>query len=221
MWQKVNPIWMRVGLMKSWPSEWYAKTKMQWADFFVEDIKIRDFIEKKYPQTGIAKVIIRKTQKECEIIIFTSKVWVLMWKQWANIKDLEMELERKFHKKFKVNIKEVKVPEYSAKIMAEFISNQLENRMPYRKVAKNVLQKVMQKWANWIKISIGWRLNGAEIARAEKFIDGRVSLQTFRSDIDYHYMQAMTKYGVLWVKVWIEKWTLYNKKKAPKKSISL
>ena len=105
--------------------------------------------------------------------------------------------------------------------MAEFISNQLENRMPYRKVAKNVLQKVMQKWANWIKISVGWRLNWAEIARAEKFIDGRVSLQTFRSDIDYHYMQAMTKYGVLWVKVWIEKWTLYNKKKAPKKSISL
>ena len=221
MWQKVNPIWMRVWAMKSWPCEWFAKTKSQWAAFFVEDIKIRDFIEKKYPQTGIAKVIIRKTQKECEIIIFTSKVWVLMWKQWANIKDLEMELERKFHKKFKVNIKEVKVPEYSAKIMAEFISNQLENRMPYRKVAKNVLQKVMQKWANWIKISIGWRLNGAEIARAEKFIDGRVSLQTFRSDIDYHYMQAMTKYGVLWVKVWIEKWTLYNKKKAPKKSISL
>ena len=221
MWQKVNPVWMRVGSMKSWPCEWFAKTKTQWADFFVEDIKIRDFIEKKYPQTGIAKVIIRKTQKECELIIFTSKVGVLMWKQWANIKDLETELERKFHKKFKVNIKEVKVPELSAKIMAEFISSQLENRMPYRKVAKNVLQKVMQKWANWIKISVGWRLNWAEIARAEKFIDGRVSLQTFRSDIDYHYMQAMTKYGVLWVKVWIEKWTLYNKKKAPKKSISL
>ena len=221
MWQKVNPIWMRVWSMKSWPCEWFAKTKSKLAAFFVEDIKIRDFIEKKYPQSGIAKVIIRKTQKECELIIFTSKVWVLMWKQWANIKDLETELERKFHKKFKVNIKEVKVPELSAKIMAEFISSQLENRMPYRKVAKNVLQKVMQKWANWIKISVGWRLNWAEIARAEKFIDGRVSLQTFRSDIDYHYMQAMTKYGVLWVKVRIEKGTLYNKKKAPKKSISL
>ena len=191
--------------------------------YIIETIEstLKDFIEKKYPQTGIAKVIIRKTQKECELIIFTSKVWVLMGKQWANIKDLETELERKFHKKFKVNVKEVKVPEFSAKVMAEFISNQLENRMPYRKVAKNVLQKVMQKWANWIKISVGWRLNWAEIARAEKFIDGRVSLQTFRSDIDYHYMQAMTKYGVLWVKVWIEKWTLYNKKKAPKKSISL
>ena len=221
MWQKVNPIWMRVGTMKSRPCEWFARNKLQWADFFVEDIKIRDFIEKKYPQTGIAKVIIRKTAKECELIMFTSKVWVLMWKQWENIKNLEDTLQKKFKKKFVVNVKEVKVPEFSAKIMAEFVSNQLENRMPYRKVAKNVLQKVMQKWANGIKISIGWRLNGAEIARTEKFIDWRVSLQTFRSDIDYHDMQAMTKYGVLGVKVWIEKWTLYNKKRPIKKAINL
>ena len=223
MWQKVNPIWMRVGLMKSRPSEWFAKSQLQWADFFVEDIKIRDYIENKYPQTGIAKVIIRKTAKEWELIIFTSKVWVLMWKQWANIKVLEAELLKKFSKPFKVVVKEVKIPELSAKIMAEFVANQLENRMPYRKVAKNVLQKVMQKWATGIKIQIGWRLNGAEIARSEKFIDGRVSLQTFRADIDYHYLQAMTKYWVLWVKVWIEKGTLYNKKKkAPvKKTISL
>ncbi len=223
MWQKVNPIWMRVGLMKSRPSEWFAKSQLQWADFFVEDIKIRDFVENKYPQTGIAKVIIRKTAKEWEIIIFSSKVGVLMWKQWANIKAFEAELLKKFSKPIKVTIKEVKVPEYSAKIMAEFIQNQLENRMPFRKVAKNVLQKVMQKGATGIKIQIGWRLNGAEIARTEKFIDGRVSLQTFRADIDYHYLQAMTKYWVLWVKVWIEKGTLYNKKKKVpvKKTISI
>ena len=212
MWQKVNPIWMRVGLMKSRPSEWFARTQIQWADFFVEDIKIRDFIENKYPQTGIAKVIIRKTAKEWELIIFTSKVWVLMWKQWANIKILEADLLKKFSKPFKVVVKEVKIPELSAKIMAEFVANQLENRMPYRKVAKNVLQKVMQKWATGVKIQIGWRLNWAEIARSEKFIDGRVSLQTFRADIDYHYLQAMTKYWVLWVKVWIEK-VLYTTKK--------
>lgn len=221
MWQKVNPIWMRVWIMKSWPSEWFPKNKLQWADFFVEDIQIRDFIETKHPQTWIAKIIIRKTAKECEVIVFTSKVWVLMWKQWENIKKLEIELHKKFHKKFIISVKEVRNPELSAKIMAEFISSQLENRMPYRRVAKNVLQKVIQKWANGIKISIWWRLNGADIARTEKFIDGRVSLQTFRSDIDYHDMQAMTKYWVLWVKVWIEKWVLYNKKKPQKKTINL
>ena len=119
MWQKVNPIWMRVGLMKSRPSEWFAKSQLQWADFFVEDIKIRNFIENKYPQTGIAKVIIRKTAKEGELIIFTSKVGVLMGKQWANIKSLEAELLKKFKKPFKVTVEEVKIPEFSAKIMAE------------------------------------------------------------------------------------------------------
>jgi len=222
MWQKVHPIGMRVWIMKSRPSEWFAKNQQQWADFFVEDIKIRNFIEKKYPKTGIAKIIIRKTTKEGELIIFTSKVGVLMGKNWENIKKLENEIIKKFKKSFKITVKEVRVPEYSAKIMAEFIASQLENRMPYRKVAKNVLQKVMQKWATWIKIQIWWRLNGAEIARTEKFIDGRVSLQTFRSDIDYHYIQAMTKYWVLWVKVWIEKGTLYNKKKkSVKKTIQL
>jgi len=222
MWQKVHPIGMRVWIMKSRPSEWFAKSQQQWADFFVEDIKIRNFIEKKYPKTGIAKIIIRKTTKEGELIIFTSKVGVLMGKNWENIKKLENEIIKKFKKSFKITVKEVRVPEYSAKIMAEFIASQLENRMPYRKVAKNVLQKVMQKWATWVKIQIWGRLNGAEIARTEKFIDGRVSLQTFRSDIDYHYIQAMTKYWVLWVKVWIEKGTLYNKKKkSVKKTIQL
>ncbi|HRX63610.1 MAG TPA: 30S ribosomal protein S3 [Candidatus Absconditabacterales bacterium] len=222
MGQKVHPIGMRVGIMKSRPSEWFAKNQQQGADFFVEDIKIRNFIEKKYPKTGIAKIIIRKTTKEGELIIFTSKVGVLMGKNGENIKKLENEIIKKFKKSFKITVKEVRVPEYSAKIMAEFIASQLENRMPYRKVAKNVLQKVMQKGATGIKIQIGGRLNGAEIARTEKFIDGRVSLQTFRSDIDYHYIQAMTKYGVLGVKVWIEKGTLYNKKKkSVKKTIQL
>ncbi len=95
--------------------------------------------------------------------------------------------------------------------MAEFIAQQLESRMPYRKVAKNCLQKIMEKWALWVKIQIWWRLNGADIARNEKFIQGRVSLQTFRSDIDYYCLQAMTKYWVLGVKVWIEKATMSSK----------
>lgn len=211
MWQKVNPMWMRVGIVKSWPCEWFGKTKSAWADFFVEDIKIRDFVEKTFPRSGITKVIIRKTAKEWEIIVFSSKIWVLMGKDWSRIKDFESAIKAKFDKDMKVVIKEVKVPELSAKVMAEFIAQQLEARMPFRKVAKNVLQKVMEKWALWIKIQIWWRLNWADIARSEKFIQGRVSLQTFRSDIDYFSLQAMTKYGVLGVKVWIEKWVLNTK----------
>lgn len=220
MWQKVHPIWMRVWTMKSWPAEWFAKTKMASADFFVEDIKIRDFIDKLFPRAGISKVVIRKTLREWEIIIFASKVGVIMWKQWAKIQEAEESLKKMFSKDFKINIKEVRLPELSARVMAEFIATQLEARMPYRKVAKNTLSKILEKWALWAKIQIWGRLNWSDIARTEKFIEWRVSLQTFRSDIDYHYLQAMTKYWVLWVKVWIEKGTLYGNKKKIKKSIN-
>ncbi len=214
MWSKANPIGMRVWIMKSRPSEWFAKYKRTGADFFVEDIKMRKFLEDTFPRIGISKVVIRKTAKEWEIIIFSSKVGVLMGKNWEKIKQFEDTLKKKFGKDMKVIIKEVKIPELSAKIMAEFIATQLEARMPFRKVAKNVLQKVMEKWASGIKIQIGWRLGWSDIARSEKFIEGRVSLQTFRSDIDYFHIQARTKYGMLGVKVWIEKGILYNKAQA-------
>jgi len=171
----------------------------------VEDIKIRDFVENEFPRSWISKVIIRKTDKEWELIIFSSKIGVLMGKQWNNIKEIEAKLKKNFLRPFKVSVKEVRVPELSAKVMWEFIAQQLESRMPYRRVAKTVLKKVMEKWAVWVKVQIWGRLGGTDIARTEKFIEWKVSLQTFRADVDYHYLQAMTKYGVLWVKVWIEK----------------
>ncbi len=214
MWSKANPIGMRVWIMKSRPSEWFAKYKRTGADFFVEDIKMRKLVEDTFPRIGISKVVIRKTAKEGEIIIFSAKVGVLMGKNWEKIKQFEDLLKKKFKKDMKVIIKEVKIPELSAKIMAEFIASQLEARMPFRKVAKNVLQKVMEKWASGIKIQVGWRLGWVDISRSEKFIEGRVSLQTFRSDIDYFHIQARTKYGMLGVKVWIEKGILYNKAQA-------
>ncbi len=207
--------------MKSRPAEWFAKTKRTGADFFVEDIKMRKFVDDTFGRSGISKVIVRKTAKEWEIIIFSSKVGVLMGKNWAKIKEFEEALKKKFWKDMKIIIKEVKIPELSAKIMAEFIASQLEARMPFRKVAKNVLQKVMEKWAAGIKIQVGGRLWGTDIARTEKFIEGRVSLQTFRSDIDFYYLQARTKYGMLGVKVWIEKWILYNKSANAAKKIAL
>ena len=221
MWAKANPIGMRVWIMKSRPAEWFAKYKRTGADFFVEDIKMRKFVDDTFGRSGISKVVIRKTAKEWEIIIFSSKVGVLMGKQGAKIKEFEDALKKKFGKDMKVIIKEVKIPELSAKIMAEFIASQLEARMPFRKVAKNVLQKVMEKWASGIKIQVGGRLGGVDISRSEKFIEGRVSLQTFRSDIDYYYLQARTKYGMLGVKVWIEKGILYNKAQTTAKKISL
>ncbi|MFA7717844.1 MAG: 30S ribosomal protein S3 [Candidatus Absconditabacterales bacterium] len=218
---KANPVGMRVGTMKSRPAEWFAKQKRQGADFFVEDIKIRNFVDTYFARAGISKVVIRKTAKEGELIVFSSKVGVLMGKQGTKIKEFEDALKKKFGKEIKVVIKEVKVPELSAKVMAEFIATQLEARMPYRKVVKNVLQKVMEKGASGIKVQVGGRLGGVDISRTEKFIEGRVSLQTFRSDIDYYYLQARTKYGMLGVKVWIEKGQLYAPKQNAIKKISL
>jgi small subunit ribosomal protein S3 len=133
---KSHPIGMRVGIMKSRPAERFAKYKRTGADFFVEDIKMRKFVDDFFSRSGISKVVIRKTAKEGEIIIFSSKVGVLMGKQGAKIKEFEDALKKKFKKDMKVIIKEVKVPELSAKIMAEFIASQLEARMPFRKVAK-------------------------------------------------------------------------------------
>ena len=218
MGQKVNPVGMRVGVMKSWPSEWFAKTKRMGADFFIEDIKIRNFIDASFPRAGISKVVIRKTQKEGEIILFATKVGVLMGKNGEKIKSVEQKLKQLFAKEFKINVKEVRNPELSARVMAEFIATQIENRMPYRKVIKNTVAKIMEKGADGVKVQIGGRLNGTDIARTEHFIEGRVSLQTFRSDIDYYYLQAMTKYGVLGIKVWIQKGTQYSSVKKNKKA---
>ena len=219
MGQKVNPTWMRVGIMKSWPAEWFPKTKRTGADFFVEDIKIRKFIDETFPRSGISKVVIRKTATEGEIMLFATKVGLLMGKNGDRIKEAEQKMKEKFWKDFKINVKEVRIPELSARVMAEFIATQIENRMPYRKVIKNIVSKIMAKGAEWVKIQIGGRLNGTDIARSEHFIEGRVSLQTFRSDIDYYYLQAMTKYGVLGIKVWIQKGVQYSsvKKKPAKK----
>ncbi len=211
MWQKAHPIGLRVGIIKSWASEWIAKDKRQSSSFFVEDIEIRKFIDNYYKNSWLTKVVIRKTEREWEIIIFTWKVWIVMGKNWERIQKLEKELKKRFKKDWKVTVKGVKVPELSARFMADYIAHQLESRMPFRKVAKSVVQRVMLKWAGWVKVQVKWRLWWVDIARMEKFSQWRVPLQTLRHDIDYYYTTALTKYWIIWVKVWIAKWEVYSK----------
>jgi small subunit ribosomal protein S3 len=211
MWHKVDPRWFRVWVIKSRSSEWYAKNKAQNGHFFVLDIKLRNYIESKLVRTGIAKIVVRMTEKDGEIIIFSAKPATILGKDNSKIKKLESDIVKKFGKEFKITLKEVRIPELSAKIMGEFIATQLEARMPFRRVAKQVLQKVMEKWAKGVKIAIWGRLWGADLSRTEKFNDGRAPLQTIRSDIDYHHTEAMTKYGILGIKVWICKWEVYGK----------
>lgn len=212
MGQKVDPRWLRAWVTKSWASEWFAKTKAQSSEFFVQDIKMRNFVEKEFVRVWISKVVVRKTHNEWEVIIFTSKTAQILGKDGEKLKAFETKFAKKFGQWYKITLKEIRVPELSAKIIAEFAASQIEARMPYRKVGKSVLEKVMQKWATGVKIMIAGRLWGTDIARSEKFIEWRVSLQTFRADIDYHYTTAMTKYGIIGIKVWISKGEIFAKK---------
>ena len=187
MWQKANPLGLRIGTMKSWTSEWFPRKKNQKAWMFVEDIKLRTFIDKACPNCGISKVIIRKTISEGELLIFTSKPAFILGKDSKNILNIENNLKKKFGKTFKITLKEVRTPELSAKIMGEFIISQVEGRLPFKRVCKQALEKIMEKGAQGVKIQIAGRLNGVDIARTEKYSQGVVPLQTLRADIDYHY----------------------------------
>lgn len=214
MGQKVHPGGFRAGITKAWSSEWFGKTKSQGAEFFVEDIKIRNLVEDTFKRAGIAKVVIRKTEKEGEVIIFTAKPAVILGKDGAKLDSFTKLLQKSFGREFKVALKDVKLPELSAKIMGEFAASQIEARMPFRRVAKTLLQKVMEKGATGIKVQVSGRLGGVDLSRSEKFSEGRVSLQTLRADIDYHYTTALTKYGIIGVKVWISKGDILVKSKA-------
>lgn len=194
MGQKADPRGLRVGVTKSRSSEWFAKTRRQGAQFFVQDIQVRKFVEDSYKRCGIAKIVIRQTDKECEIIIFTAKPALILGKEGKKLEEFQASLVKKFGGEFKVVLKDVRLPELSAKIMGEYAASQLEARMPFRRVAKTVLQKVMEKGATGVKIQVSGRLGGVDLSRSEKFSQGRVSLQTLRSDIDYHVTTALTKY---------------------------
>jgi small subunit ribosomal protein S3 len=201
---------------KSRSSEWFAKTRRQGAQFFVQDMQVRKFVEENYKRSGIAKIVIRKTDKECEIIIFTAKPALILGKEGKKLEDFQKKLVKKFGGEFKVVLKDVRLPELSAKIMGEFAAQQLEARMPFRRVAKTLLQKVMEKGATGIKVQISGRLGGVDLSRSEKFSQGRVSLQTLRSDIDYHVTTALTKYGILGIKIWISKGDVVTKSASSK-----
>ena len=205
MWQKADPRGLRVGVTRSRSSEWYGKTKRQAAEFFVQDMQIRKFVDETYKRTGVAKIVIRMTEKETEIIVFTAKPALILGKEGKKLEEFQKKLEKKFGGEFKVVLKDVRLPELSAKIMAEFAAQQLEARLPFRRVAKTLIQKVMEKWATGIKVQVSGRLGWVDLSRSEKFSQGRISLQTLRSDIDYCATTALTKYGILGVKVWISR----------------
>ncbi len=203
MGQKVNPHGLRVGVIKDWDSRWYAEK--DFADFLVEDHKIREFLKKKLYSAGIAKIEIERASDRVKVIIFTAKPGVIIGKGGADIEKLKADLAKLTDKKLVVDIKEIKRPDREAQLVAENIAQQLENRVSFRRAMKSTMGRTLKAGALGIKTAVSGRLGGADIARTEFYSEGTIPLQTLRADIDYGFAEADTTYGKLGVKVWIYK----------------
>ncbi len=218
MGQKVNPHGLRVGIIKDWESTWYADKK-DYANFLVEDNKLRNYIRTRLANSGVSKIAIERTNERVKITIHTSKPGIIIGKSGASIQELSNDLQKMTDKKVMVNVEEIKRPELDSQLVAEDIARQLENRVTFRRAMKKAMQTTMKFGAKGIKTACSGRLGGAEMARSESYHDGTIPLQTLRADIDYGFAEANTTYGKIGVKVWIYKGEVLPEKKNKKGSV--
>ena len=214
MGQKVNPNGFRVGVIKDWNTRWYA-SKKDFADFLVEDRKIRDFVKKKYYQASISRIEIDRAAGKTTVSIFTARPGLLIGKGGAGIETIKEEIKKEIGKDVSVNIMEIRDPDADAQLVAENIASQLEKRISFRRAMKQSMGRAMQKnGVKGIKLMVSGRLGGAEIARSEGYHDGSIPRQTMRADIQYGCAEAKTTYGRIGCKVWIYKGELLGKRGA-------
>ena len=201
MGQKVNPHGLRVGVIKDWNSRWYADA--DFADNLIEDHKIRTYLKKRLYSAGVSKIEIERASDRVKVIVYTAKPGVVIGRQGSEIEKVKAELKQFTNKKLLIDIKEVKMPECDAQLVAENIASQLERRISFRRAMKQCIGRTMKLGAQGIKVQVSGRLGGAEIARSEHYHEGTIPLQTLRADIDYGFAEANTTYGKIGVKVWI------------------
>ena len=201
MGQKVNPHGLRVGVIKDWDSKWYAEK--DFADYLVEDHKIRVFLKNKLYSAGVSKIEIERASDRVKVIIYTAKPGVVIGKGGSEIEKVKAELQKMTAKKVIVDIKEVKRPDKDAQLVAENIAQQLENRISFRRAMKSCMSRTMKSGALGVKTSVSGRLGGADMARTEFYSEGTIPLQTLRANIDYGFAEADTTYGKVGVKVWV------------------
>ena len=203
MGQKVNPHGLRVGIIKDWDSRWYADA--EFANYLVEDYKLRTFLKKKLYNAGVSKIEIERTSDKVKIILFTAKPGVVIGKGGVEIEKIKAQLQKFTDKKLIVDIKEVKRPDKDAQLVAENIALQLENRTSFRRAMKSCMGRSMKAGVLGIKAACAGRLGGSDMARTEFYNEGTIPLQTLRADIDYGFAEADTTFGKVGVKVWIYK----------------
>lgn len=209
MGQKVNPIGFRLGIIKTWESRWYAGKK--YADYILEDYKIRQFIKDRLYHAGIARVEIERSAKRVKLRVFTSRPGIVIGKKGAEISLLKKELEKIISYEVLIDIQEVRKPELDAQLVAENIALQIIRRVAFRRAMKRGISSAMRFGAEGIKIICSGRLGGAEMARTEQYHEGRVPLHTLRADIDYGFTAARTTYGIIGIKVFIFKGEILKK----------
>jgi len=209
MGQKTNPIGNRLGIIKGWESNWYGGKNF--GDKVVEDEKIRKYLRARIHKGGISRVLIERTLKRITVTIHTSRPGIIIGKGGTEVDRIREELKKLTGKDTQINIVEIRKPELDAYIVGESVAKQVESRINYRRAIKMAIQSTMRAGAEGIKIRISGRLNGAEMARSEEYKEGRTPLHTFRADIDYALVEAMTVYGKIGIKVWICKGEILGK----------
>ena len=203
MGQKVNPIGLRLGIVKTWESRWYSDK--QYAGYIIEDHKIRNFLKKKLFHAGISRIEIERSSKRVRLRIYTSRPGIVIGKKGSEIAQLKKELEKMVAHEVLIDIQEIRKPEIDAQLVAENIAMQIERRVAFRRAMKRGMQSAMRFGAEGVKVICAGRLGGAEMARTEQYREGRVPLHTLRADIDYGFTEARTTYGAIGVKVFIFK----------------
>ena len=201
MGQKVNPHGLRVGIIKEWDSKWYAEK--EFADYLVEDYKIREYLKKRLYTAGVSKIEIERASEKIRVILYTAKPGIVIGKGGAEIEKVKNDLSKYIGKRVLIDIKEIKRPDRDAQLVAENIALQLENRVSFRRAMKSAMQRTMRSGALGIKTCVSGRLGGADIARSEFYSEGTIPLQTLRADIDYGFAEADTTYGKVGVKAWV------------------
>ncbi|WP_281526671.1 30S ribosomal protein S3 [Campylobacter avium] len=210
MGQKVNPIGLRLGINRNWESRWFP-TKANLVENIGEDYKIRAFLKRKLYYAGISQILVERTAKKLRVTVVAARPGIIIGKKGSDVDNLKKELQNVIKKEININIKEERKAGASAQLAAESVATQLEKRVSFRRAMKKVIQNAQKAGAKGIKVSVSGRLGGAEMARTEWYLEGRVPLHTLRAKIDYGFAEARTTYGNIGVKVWIFKGEVLQK----------
>ena len=213
MGQKVHPTGIRLGIVKKHTSVWYAGGT-DYAKYLLEDMEVRDMVKKKLASASVSRVEIERPAQTARVTVYTARPGIVIGKKGEDVEKLRAQLTEKMGVPVHINIEEIRKPDLDAQLVAESIAQQLERRVMFRRAMKRAMQNAMRQGAEGVKVQVSGRLGGAEIARSERYHEGRVPLHTLRADIDYATSEALTTYGIIGVKVWIFKGEIFNAEEA-------